>query len=518
MNIKKSILLLLFVVLSFFLRFWHIAQMPPGLYLDEASIAYNAYSIWQTGKDEFGQSWPYWFEAFGEYKLPVYIYAVSISMVVFGPTDFAVRFPSALAGSLGTLAIYWLVWLSFYKDKRREWLAIGAAGFWSFSSWSLQFSRGGFEANLAMTLIIVGFAGLYAALRLRRTWWLYPAGLTFVVAIATYNSARLFVPLLLLVWAWLYRQRLFKWKGIILRSVILVGLLGSPLLIGQFSEVGLVRARETSILGEQGMVSTAQRFLTNYIDHFDTTYLFFHGDQYGRHSIRKQGMLYYFQLPLILIGLVQALKNRNRTNTFWIAWLLLSPLPAALTSPTPHALRSLNSLPAWLVFTTLGSVALFLWVNTRLKARILRYGFRGLFVLLIAYNFAIYLADYSYRYRLATGLDWNDGLRETVQLIKANYENYDQIYLTNQLPFVYLAFYLPIDPQLSHQLLSHNQNQLISFDKFHYFDYAWEIESQQSRLIVAPWWQTAPEDSLVAEIKIENGDPLFNVWEQDASN
>jgi hypothetical protein len=50
--------------------FFEAPAHPPGFAIDESSICYNAYTISQTGCDEYGQSWPLFFRAFGEYKNP----------------------------------------------------------------------------------------------------------------------------------------------------------------------------------------------------------------------------------------------------------------------------------------------------------------------------------------------------------------------------------------------------------------------------------------------------------------
>ena len=96
-------------ILAAFLRYYMLGTIPLGLNNDETAIGYNAYTILQSGKDEYGTSFPLYFRSFDDYKLPVYIYMTSINEKIFGATPFAVRFPSALFGSLSVIAIYLLV-------------------------------------------------------------------------------------------------------------------------------------------------------------------------------------------------------------------------------------------------------------------------------------------------------------------------------------------------------------------------------------------------------------------------
>ena len=68
-----------------------IGENPPGFFADEASAGYNAYTILRDGVDEHGEGWPVLFEAFGEYKLPVYIYSLVPFIAALGLTEVAVR-------------------------------------------------------------------------------------------------------------------------------------------------------------------------------------------------------------------------------------------------------------------------------------------------------------------------------------------------------------------------------------------------------------------------------------------
>ena len=142
MSNYKILLLVGIIFLAAFFRFWQLTTVPPSLYWDEVSQGYNAYSIATTGKDEHQEAFPIArFQAFGDYKAPVNIYLTATSMLFLGKSDFAVRFPSALFGTLSVLVTFFLVYYLFYKNKLAQWYGLVAAFFLSISPWHIQLSQ-----------------------------------------------------------------------------------------------------------------------------------------------------------------------------------------------------------------------------------------------------------------------------------------------------------------------------------------------------------------------------------------
>ena len=133
----KRIFLIFILLLGFFLRVYKVAEYPAGLNADEAAIGYNAYSLLQTGKDEFGHPWPINFQSFNDFKPGLYFYLVLPFVKLFGLTELAVRLPSAILGSLTVLILYFLVKKIISAD-----FAVLAAFLLSVSPWHLHFSRG----------------------------------------------------------------------------------------------------------------------------------------------------------------------------------------------------------------------------------------------------------------------------------------------------------------------------------------------------------------------------------------
>src|SRR4030043_1775327 len=114
---KNNLLIMLILLLAFILRIYKIQNTPPSLNWDEVSHGYNAYSISKTGSDEWGKKFPIIFKAYGDYKLPGYIYSSIPFISIAGLNEFSVRLPSVIAGLLSVLFAYLLVKKLFKKSN-----------------------------------------------------------------------------------------------------------------------------------------------------------------------------------------------------------------------------------------------------------------------------------------------------------------------------------------------------------------------------------------------------------------
>jgi 4-amino-4-deoxy-L-arabinose transferase-like glycosyltransferase len=83
-----------------FVRYSGVTTNPPVLNPDEASVAYNALLLYQTGKDEWRQSWPLVLQAFGDQKIAGYTYLVVAVFGAVGVSELAVRLPAVVSGVL----------------------------------------------------------------------------------------------------------------------------------------------------------------------------------------------------------------------------------------------------------------------------------------------------------------------------------------------------------------------------------------------------------------------------------
>jgi 4-amino-4-deoxy-L-arabinose transferase-like glycosyltransferase len=107
---RSALVALVFVVVCTTIQFSALRTNPPGFFIDESSIAFNAYQIAETGRDEHGESWPLFFRAFGEFKNPIYVYLLAGVFRLTGPSNLAARALSATAGLLTVLLLGWLAY------------------------------------------------------------------------------------------------------------------------------------------------------------------------------------------------------------------------------------------------------------------------------------------------------------------------------------------------------------------------------------------------------------------------
>ena len=490
------------VILAIILRFMNLNLTPPSLNWDEVSHGVNAFSILETGKDEWGLSFPTIFRAYGDYKLPVYIYITALSEKVFGLSPFAVRLPSILAGIGTVIMTYYLTYELFKKKKISRISAFLVA----VEPWSLFLSRAAFEANLALFFIV---SGIYLFLKsIERPKALIFASIFLGLSVWTYNSARVFVPLILLSLILIYRKELFsifKQKSIVaVFSLVLTLLLFVPMFIQLLLPTGQARYNKVSIINEGAISSINEsrglsklspilnRFVNNKVtyftkhfavgwaSHFSPSFLFFKGGTDYQFSVPGRGIIYIIEIIPIIVGLLWIVVKRPKAGVFIITWLILAPIPSSITNEAPHVLRAIVMLPIPMILSALGICFMADWLHE--KARISRKITITIFILIVLGLTENYLINYFTNYRTSYSWSWQYGYKETINYIRDNYSKYDRIIMTKKYgePHEFMLFYMPWDIakyQNDPSAIKFYQSEwywVDRFDKF-YFVNDWQI-------------------------------------------
>jgi len=201
---KYKVIFIIIVLLGMILRFYKLGEIPGAVNRDEAAFGYNAYSIIETGKDEFGRWYPMMFESFGDYKLPVYLYGSIPFIASMGLTNVSVRLLSTVSGVLLLSVIYSI---SIELFRKRE-IGLLAAGLMARSPWAVFYSRTGFETNVATLLVC---SGIWFMLKGRtNSWWWFASFACFALSFFTYFTPYFVVPVLVMVFVLFYKAKIVR--------------------------------------------------------------------------------------------------------------------------------------------------------------------------------------------------------------------------------------------------------------------------------------------------------------------
>ncbi len=497
--ITKRHVLIVILLAGTVVRFVNLPQNPPSLNWDEVSHGYNAYAILKTGQDEWGKSWPLIFRAYGDYKLPVYIYTTVPFVWAFGLNAWAVRLPSVISGIIAIFLFYLLV----NKLTKDRFLGILAAFLYALEPWTVVLSRPALEANFANSLILGGALFFFKSLdgKLRN---FYLSALLLSLSVWTYNTARVFAPFFVLMLFILYRKEILKAYPLkkLVGVFVLFAIFFIPMLVQLLAPQGLARYGLVAIIDDHALYEIGlsressnfsplvtrlvynrvsyfiPRFIANYLSYFDPRFLFLSGSSNFQFSLPKFGVLSLVHIFTFYCGIAVAVFERKKWQIVLFFWLILSPIPGSVTREAPHALRSLVMAPAAIVFISIGINK----ILSSIKQINLKRIFISLYLLATFVCYFIYLKYYFGEYKTNYSWSWQYGYQELVQLIKEKYVSYDMILITKKYgePHEFILFYWPWDPQKYrndenlNRFYQSNWYWVDSFDKF-YFLNDWEI-------------------------------------------
>lgn len=470
---KKWLVLFIIVLLAAFLRFYQLGTLAPSLTWDEVAWGYNAYSLGIDGKDEFGRFLPYdYLESFGDFKPPIYAYLDILPVKIWGLNEFAVRFPSALFGTLTVLITYFLVRAIFIKFGTKQsayidYLALVATFILAVSPWHIMLSRAAFEANVATFLLVTGVWLFLEGVK-RRPWCIILSAVSFVLSIYTFNTSRIVAPFLILTLAVAYHKYLFKIKKTVVIAGIVGLILSLPVIPFLFSPQAALRYKEVNIFSDVKIVETSNQeiandhnvwwskvihnrrfaysleYLKHYFDNLSPLFLFIHGDGNPKFSIQTVGQMYLYELPFFIAGIL--FLFRKKEGSWWLIfiWIILGIIPAATARETPHALRIETTLPMFQIIVAYGLVNLYLIFKNKKYFKFLAV----IYVLFAVFNITYFLEDYWVHYSKSYSREWQYGYKDAVNYMNVNDSKYNKVFLTDELgrPYIYTLFYKKYTP------------------------------------------------------------------------
>ena len=478
--INLKLFFTLVILVAIFLRFYQLSSNPPSLTWDETSWGYNAYSLGIDGKDEFGRFLPHdYLESFGDFKPPMYAYLDIVPVKLLGLNEFSTRFPSAFFGVLTVLMTYFLVKRIFPNSKNKERYALFSAFFLAISPWHILLSRAAFEANVATFFIVFGIWAFLAGVQDRR-WYLVLSAVSFAFSMYTFNTARVFSPLIVIALALVFRKNLLHIKKQSLIALVVGALIFLPTFGFLLTPQANLRFKEVNIFSDPDVIKLANQeiqndgnalyskifhnrrllysisFVKHYFDNLSPLFLFTKGDGNPKFSVEDMGQMYIWDIIFFVSGAFLLFRKREGNWLLIPLWLLLAIIPAATARETPHALRIETSLPTFQILTAYGFVGILEHIK-KYKNTI-----TYILLLFLVVNVLYFFHDYFYNYKYDYSGEWQYGYKQSIDYVYKNQNNFKNIFITQSLgrPYIYYLFYGKTNPNYF------RQNSVVKRDAF----------------------------------------------------
>lgn len=541
MNKKNLLIFILILIIAAFLRLYRIVEIPPGVNRDEASIGYTAYSLLQTGKDEYGRPFPLSFESFGDWKLPLYIYTVIPFVSVFGLSELAVRLPSALFGISSVFLTFFLVKILFKNNL----LAATSMFLAAMSPWSIHLSRVESESNTASFLILLGVILFLKSLDSKK-WLIIPSSIFFALTYFTYAGNHVFTTLLVAGLLILYKNRITKSKASIAALMIFLFLSGIIFYNTLFG-ADKTKLAGISIFGDPSVVHTkieiprnehntsqsffakvihnkliyaGEKIFQNYLNSFSPNFLFIKGGDNNAHNLTNFGNMYLIEAPFLFLGLAYLIfVKKGKERSLILLWFFIAPIAASITKDAPHTNRMFAIFPMSSLITFFG---IYYFLTDVIKQKLLKKIFIGSIVGLFVINVTIYLDRYYVHFPRNEATNWGVGYKALSELLTTPSFSSKKVIMArpSYAPYIYLLFYSKYDPSLyQQQAIRYPPTQdgfvdVKKFGRYEFRDIDWGHDLQENTVLVA--WSSQVPDSIrnfyeTREITLLNGGSMFTI-------
>lgn len=338
-----------------------IPENPPGYYVDESALSYNAYLVAETGAGEGGEKFPLFFPVytgpFTQYANPTQIYLLALLFKIFGPGITIAR----LFAAAWVFAACLLLGLLARRISGSGWIGALVGGFALVTPWLFEVSRLVLETFFyPMALVLLLWA--VSRVSLKEKWGLIDiSAITFALVLLTYSYTigRLLGPLLaggLILFA-TGRKRVVSiasvWTAFALTLI--------PLAVYAYRHPELTDRFRTVSYFKPGVSFTqiAATFTARFFEELNPITMLIAGDINPRHHLPAGlGSFYIGAFALSLIGAALVIL-RHRKDRWWLYVLFgafASIVPGAMTNDHFHTLRMI-AYPIFLLVLTIPALS-----------------------------------------------------------------------------------------------------------------------------------------------------------------
>lgn len=432
--------------LTLFTSIFKLGEVPYGLHVDEAGMAYDAFCISKYGVDRYLNTYPIYLINYGGGQSAMYAYLVAFLIKLFGYSVQIIRLPAVILRLLIFVSCLFIIKDENNKNKNIIFLFLLA-----IVPYFIMQSRWGLDCNLLVGFLTIAICFLIQSVKKNNnTLLLFTSGVFFGLSLYTYALSYIIVPIfLLLVCIYFIYIKKFNLKSLISLGVPIF-IFAIPLMLMILINNGFINEIKGVVTipmlknyrGSEVSLSNIGKNLYIFLSilSFDKDKILIYN------SLPYFGTIYYFTIPFFIIGLLKCIKNFILTmkaknfniDVIFVFWFF-SVILCQLLISAPNINKS-NAIFVPVVYFSAVGIIYIINKSHQLLLPILLIFFIN-FGLFFNYYFYHYNDDTKYQYFFAT--NYLDALEYSNNL------DTHTIYIENDLTaqeHIYILLYNFISP------------------------------------------------------------------------
>lgn len=346
---RTGIIIIVGIALVYGYWIYGLSSNPPGFYIDESCLAYNAYLIAQTGEEEDGVKFPLYIHCYtqgwSQYHSPGQPYVLALLYLLIAPSVLSARIFAATLVFIAMLVLGLLA----KRISGRTSVGVIVALSGMATPWIFEYSRLVMETFVLIPSIVLFLFCLYNAQKRERWKFTDVILISLLLSLMTYSYAtgRVIGPLFtfgLLIFVRSWRSLFDLAKVWIIYALTMI-----PLLVVYFKDPLVISGRflrATNLSKTASLFENIKVVLIALYEDISLKFFIFEGDLLPRHHVPDSGMGEFLVATFALgvLGLFIILI-RHRSSRWWLFVLygaFVSMLPGAITFERQHSMRALG--------------------------------------------------------------------------------------------------------------------------------------------------------------------------------
>lgn len=302
-KLKLNIIcIILIMAMAISLRCYKLDQIPSGVNVDEAGMAYDAFCLSIFRVDRALNKLPVYFVNFGGGQSVLYGYITSIFITFLGFKLSVIRMTAVIFNCIAILLCYFMI-----KKHIGEKQAIVVTILLVINPWNIMSSRWGLDCNLLAPCLIIS---LFFLLRAEKWLDYILAGISIGVTLYTYALSYAIIPIFLI----LVLGYMIYTKRINLKNLIILGIpifiFAIPLMLMILVNNGIIDQINWIItIPKLPKYRGSEISVNNVIKNLKSLDNIFIYDDLPFNSLPKYGTLYNFAIVFAVFGFIVELYN-----------------------------------------------------------------------------------------------------------------------------------------------------------------------------------------------------------------